>query len=155
VFQNFSKQKWNFSINLKTLEHNQNVLMCSKFFKTVFLTNSLTTFTGTFLASATLSRPQLTFSGTSLSLSRHSDISMPLLTLSRPLKHSQGLCSLQALSWLVIDNSLELSHGCESVVEAVRNLECCILSQPLWAPLRSSWALSRPLLAPLRPLLAL
>ena len=39
-------------------------------------------------------------------------------------KHYQGLRSLQTLSWLVIDNSLEISHGCESVVEAS-------LSQPL------------------------
>jgi hypothetical protein len=37
-------------------------------------------------------------------------------------KHFQGLCSLQALSWLVRDNALKLSHGCESVVEAVRVL---------------------------------
>ncbi len=42
------------------------------------------------------------------------------MTLSQPLNHSQGLCSLQALSWLEIENSQELSHGCESVVEAVR-----------------------------------
>jgi hypothetical protein len=47
-------------------------------------------------------------------------LSRPLLTLSQPLKHSQGLCSLQTLSWLIIENSQELSHGCESVVEAVR-----------------------------------
>ncbi len=46
----------------------------------------------------------------------------PLLTLSQSLKHSQGLCSLQALNWLVIGNSQVLSHGCESVVEAVRVL---------------------------------
>ncbi len=52
-------------------------------------------------------------------------LSRPLLTLSQPLKHSQGLCtvcSLQALNWLVIGNSQVLSHGCESVVEAVRVL---------------------------------
>ncbi len=40
------------------------------------------------------------------------------MTLSQPLKHSQGLCSLQALNWLVIGNSQVLTHGCESVVEA-------------------------------------
>ncbi len=51
-----------------------------------------------------------------------STLSRPLLTLSQPLKHSQGLCSLQALSWLVRDNSQELSQGCESVGEAVRVL---------------------------------
>ena len=45
-------------------------------------------------------------------------LSRPLLTLSQPLKHSQGLCSLQALNWLVIGNSQVLSHGCESVAEA-------------------------------------
>jgi hypothetical protein len=49
-----------------------------------------------------------------------STLSRPLLTLSQPLKHSQGLCSLQALSWLGIENSQELSHSCESVVETVR-----------------------------------
>jgi len=62
-------------------------------------------------------------------------LSQPLWALSLPLKHLkasintltaykhfQGLCSLQALSWLVIENSIELSHGCESVVEAVRVL---------------------------------
>ncbi len=37
----------------------------------------------------------------------------------------------------------------------LRPWECCILSQPLWAPLQSLLALSWPLLAPLRPLLAL
>jgi hypothetical protein len=112
------------------LEQNQNVLICSRiFFKTVFPTGSLTTSTGTFLASATLSRPQLTFSGTSSGLSQPinisrplSTLSRPLLTLSQPLKHSQGLCSLQALNWLVTGNSQVLSHGCESVVEAVRVL---------------------------------
>jgi hypothetical protein len=56
-----------------------------------------------------------------------STLSWPLLTLSQPLKLSQGLCSLQALSWLEIENSQELSHGCESVVEAVR-----VLLAPLW-----------------------
>jgi hypothetical protein len=35
------------------------------------------------------------------------------LTASKAL---QGICSVQALSWLVKDNSLELSHGCVSVV---------------------------------------
>jgi hypothetical protein len=35
-------------------------------------------------------------------------------------KHSQSLCNLQALSWLVIENSQELFHSCESVVEAMR-----------------------------------
>jgi hypothetical protein len=44
------------------------------------------------------------------------------LTLSQPLRHSQGLWSLQALNWLVIGHSQVLSHGCESVVEAVRVL---------------------------------
>ena len=43
----------------------------------------------------------------------------PQLALSQPLKHSHGLCSLQALNWLVIGNSQLLSHGCERVVEAV------------------------------------
>ncbi len=38
--------------------------------------------------------------------------------MSRPLSTR----SLQALSWLVIENSLGLSHGCECVVEAVRVL---------------------------------
>jgi hypothetical protein len=90
----------------------------------------------TLLASATLSRPQLTFSGTSSSLSRplkHLKGSIGTLTASTDtltastdtltaLKHSQGLCSLQALNWLVMGNSQVLSHGCESVVEAVRVL---------------------------------
>ncbi len=34
------------------------------------------------------------------------------------MKHSHGLCSLQALNWLVIGNSQVLTHGCESVAEA-------------------------------------
>ncbi len=70
----FLKQKQNFPFNLNILEQNQNVLICSRFFKTVFPTGSLTTSTGTFLAFATISQLQLTFSGTSSSL-------------SRPLKH--------------------------------------------------------------------
>ncbi len=138
-----------FPFNLKILEQNQNVLICSRIFKTVFSTGSLTTSTGTFLASATLSRPQLTFLGTSSSLSRplkHLKASIDTLTastdtltaskaLSRPLQ------STSTQSWLVIGNSQVLSHGCESLVEAVRVLlrpwECCILQQPLWAPLQS------------------
>ncbi len=112
-------------------------MICSRIFKNRFPTGSLTTSTGTFLASATLPRPQLTFSGTSSSLSRllkHLKASINILTastdtltastdtltaskaLSRPLQ------SIQALNWLVIGNSQVLSHGCESFVEAVRVL---------------------------------
>ena len=78
------------------------------------------------LPSATLSRPQLTFSGTSLSPLTASKTSQGIYKHSHGLywhshglyKHYQSLCSLQVLSWLVI----ELSNGCESVVEAVRVL---------------------------------
>ena len=64
----------------------------------------------------------LTASKTSQGLYRHSHglywHSHGLYWLSQPLKHFQGLCSLQALNWLVIGNSQVLSHGCDSVVEA-------------------------------------
>ncbi len=121
---------------------------------------------------STLSWPQLTFSGTSSSLSRplkHLKASIdtftastdtlmisidilrdlfkpltasktsqglfqnswrPLLTLSRPIKHSQGLCSLQALNWLVIGNSQVLSHSCESVAEA-KKVPIEVVREPL------------------------
>jgi hypothetical protein len=47
--------------------------------------------------------------------------STDILTAStNTLTAPKALCSLQALSWLVIENSQELPHGCESVVEAVR-----------------------------------
>ncbi len=69
--------------------------MFQKFFSPFFPTGSLTTSTGTFLASATLSQPQLTFSGTSSSLSRplkHLKASIDTLTASTDtLTASKGL----------------------------------------------------------------
>ena len=158
MFQNFLKQKQNFSIESKNFGTKpkrfdvfQNFL--KQFFLQVLL-QPLLALSWPLLASTTLSRPQLTFSGTFsslLNISRPlSTLSRPLKTLSQPLKHSQGLCSLHALSWLVRDNSQELSHGCESVAEAVRALYT--LAASLGYPTR---ALSRPLLAPFWPLLTL
>jgi hypothetical protein len=118
------------------LEQNQNVLICSRIFQTVFPADSLTTSTGTFLASATLSRPQLTFSGTSSSLSRplkHLKASMDTLTASMDTltASTDTLTASKALSRPLqstrtqLDCNREftvLSHGCENVVEAVRVL---------------------------------
>jgi hypothetical protein len=119
----FKNKSGTFSFNLKNLEQNQNkCFVCSRVFSSVFpgLCYTLTASTDIL---RDIFRP-LTASNTSQGLYPLSrpllTLSQPLQTLSQPLKHSQGLCSLQALSWLVIENSQELSHGCESVVKAVR-----------------------------------
>ncbi len=104
-----------------------------EFFKTVFPTGSLTTSTGPFLASATLSRPQLTFSGTSSSLSqplRHLKASIDTLTASTDtftasidtLTASKALSRpLQSTSTLLACNrEFTGTFSNESVVEAVR-----------------------------------
>ena len=131
MFQNFLKQKQNFSIESKNLRTKpKRFYVFQNFLKQFFL--------------QVLLQPLLALSWPLSTLSR------PLLTLSQPLKHSQGLCSIQALSWLVRDNSQELSHGCERVAEAVRALYT--LAASLGYPTR---ALSRPLLAPFWLLLTL
>jgi hypothetical protein len=129
-----------------------------------FPTGSLTTSTGTFLASfglcytltasidilRDLFKPLKHLKASIDTLSASKDTltaSKDTLTASKALS---GLCSLHALSWLVRENSQELSHGCESVAEAVRALYT--LAASLGYPTR---ALSRPLLAPFWPLLTL
>jgi hypothetical protein len=99
----------------------------------------LTASTDTLMASIDILRDlfkPLTASKTSQGLYRHSHglflltLSRPLLTLSQPLQHSQGLCSLQALNWLVIGNSQVLSHGCESVAEA-KKVPVAVVREPV------------------------
>ncbi len=113
-----------------------------EFFKTDFLTGSHTTSTGTFLASSTLSRPLLTFSGTSSSLSqplRHLKASIDTLTASTDtLTASKALSRpLQSTSTLLACNRRIYKNFLTTVRVLLRPWECCILSQPLWAPLQS------------------
>ncbi len=116
--------------------------MRSRVFKTVFPTGSLTTSTGPFLTSATLSRPQLTFSGNSSSLSqplRHLKASIDTLTasidtltayidtltaskaLSRPLQSTSTLLACNKGFTGTFSRLWECCWGRESV------LYCCSL----------------------------
>ena len=86
--------------------------MFQNFFKNFPYFLSLTNSTGTFLASATLSRPQLTFSGTSSSLSR------PLKHLKASIDTLTASTDTLTASTDTLTASKVLSHGCESVAEA-------------------------------------
>ena len=127
-----------------------------EFFRTVFPTGSLTTSTGTFLASATLSQPwestcefpitsQLSawecFRGCeSVSRGRESTLSWPQLSfsgtsssLSRPLKHLKASIDTLTASTDTLTASKALSRPLQSTSTQLactfsRLWECCILT---------------------------